>query len=188
MGVTKPTLLFKLMTIPAKIQATCHRWRLTLTPNVTLGRNLIIGRYTEIDTACGGRVVIGDSVELHSGCKLLPFGGLIDIGDRSIIGPYSIIYGHGGVVIGNDVLIAASCVVIPANHNFRSRDKPINTQGLTMKGVTIESNVWIGHGCTILDGVVVGTGSVVGAGSVITQDVPSNCVVAGVPARVVKYR
>lgn len=46
--------------------------------------------------------------------------------------------------------------------------------------------MWIGGNCTILGGVVIGDNVVVAAGAVVTKDVPSNCVVAGIPAKVIK--
>jgi acetyltransferase-like isoleucine patch superfamily enzyme len=53
---------------------------------------------------------------------------------------------------------------------------------------TIGNDVWIGHGAFILPGVNIGDGAVIAARAVVTKDVPSYAVVAGVPARVVKYR
>lgn len=54
--------------------------------------------------------------------------------------------------------------------------------------IIIGHDVWIGHGVTILDGVYIGNGAVVAAGAVVTKDVPPYAVVAGVPARIIKYR
>ena len=56
------------------------------------------------------------------------------------------------------------------------------------KGITIGNDVWIGMGVTILNGVSIGNGVTVAAGSVVTEDVPDYCVVAGVPARIVKKK
>jgi phosphonate metabolism protein (transferase hexapeptide repeat family) len=53
---------------------------------------------------------------------------------------------------------------------------------------TIGHDVWIGHAAVILPGVTVGTGAVVGAGAVVTHDVPPYQVVAGVPARPLRFR
>ncbi len=56
------------------------------------------------------------------------------------------------------------------------------------KEITIEDDVWIGAGSIILDGVKIGYGAVIAAGAVVTKDVPPYAIVAGVPARIVKYR
>ena len=54
------------------------------------------------------------------------------------------------------------------------------------KPVKIGNDVWIGGNVTILPGVTIGNNVVVAAGAVVTKDVPDNCVVGGVPARVIK--
>lgn len=60
----------------------------------------------------------------------------------------------------------------------RERDK----QYVRTRPVSIGNHVWIGTGATILKGVTIGDSAVVGAGAVVTRDVPTNCLVAGVPA------
>ena len=52
--------------------------------------------------------------------------------------------------------------------------------------MVIGRDVWIGGNCTILPGVTIGNNVVVAAGAVVTKDVPDNCVVAGVPAKVIR--
>jgi acetyltransferase-like isoleucine patch superfamily enzyme len=54
--------------------------------------------------------------------------------------------------------------------------------------IIIQNDVWIGAKSTIMSGVKISNGSVVGAGSVVTKDVPPYAIVAGNPAKVVKYR
>ena len=66
---------------------------------------------------------------------------------------------------------------------------PANVHGLggnQYKPVTIGNDVWIGANCTILPGVTIGNNVVVAAGAVVTKDVPDNCVVGGVPAKIIK--
>jgi serine acetyltransferase len=54
--------------------------------------------------------------------------------------------------------------------------------------IIIENDVWIGATATIMSGVKISNGAVIGAGSVVTKDVPPYAIVAGNPAKVVKYR
>ncbi len=63
-----------------------------------------------------------------------------------------------------------------------------DTRPVTAKLTTIGNDVWIGHGAFILPGVTIGDGAVVGAMSVVTKDVPAYAIVAGSPAKVVRYR
>jgi acetyltransferase-like isoleucine patch superfamily enzyme len=59
----------------------------------------------------------------------------------------------------------------------------------TTKGnVVIGNDVWIGFGTTILSGITIGDGAAVGASSVVNRDVPPYAIVAGNPARIVRYR
>lgn len=52
----------------------------------------------------------------------------------------------------------------------------------------IGSDVWIGHGARLMQGIRIGDGAIVGAGSLVTKDVPPYAIVAGIPARVLRYR
>jgi len=54
--------------------------------------------------------------------------------------------------------------------------------------ITIEHDVWIGARCMIKGGITIGTGAIVGAGSVVTKSVPPYAIVAGAPARILRYR
>ena len=56
------------------------------------------------------------------------------------------------------------------------------------EGVHIGNDVWIGTNVTILDGINIGDGAVVGGGAVVTKDVPPYAIVAGCPAKIIRYR
>jgi acetyltransferase-like isoleucine patch superfamily enzyme len=119
---------------------------------------------------------------------ILTYGGTIEIGDFSTVNPFSILYGQGGLHIGNGVRIAAHTVIIPANHEFADPGRMIHEQGYSCSGRRIEDDVWIVAGARILDGVTIGNGAIIGSGAVVTRDVPSFAIVGGVPARILKYR
>lgn len=86
------------------------------------------------------------------------------------------------VQIGENVRIAPYTVILDSDfHDLKDHFADGES-----KPVIIEDNVWLATRSTILKGVRIGKGSVVAAGAVVTKDVPENCVVAGVPARVIK--
>ncbi len=119
---------------------------------------------------------------------LMTYGGDIRLGDNCSVNPFAIVYGHGGVRIGNGVRIAAHSVIIPANHTSATDGESLHLAPISSRGIEIEENVWLGAGSRILDGVRIGENAVVGAGSVVTKPVPRNATVAGVPARVIKQK
>ncbi len=73
--------------------------------------------------------------------------------------------------------------------NLSSESHPISIESrktLTAGHIHIKQNVWIGANATILPSVKIGENSVVAAGSVVSKDVPDNCVVGGIPAKIIK--
>jgi acetyltransferase-like isoleucine patch superfamily enzyme len=104
------------------------------------------------------------------------------------INPYTVIYGHGGLRIGNNTRIAAHCIIVAANHRFEERSRPIREQGLTCKGIVVGEDVWVGSGVRILDGVEIEEGAIIAAGAVVTKKVDAFSIVAGVPAKRIGVR
>lgn len=147
-----------------------------------------ISKTAVVECRFGGSITIGKNSEILDYVMLLTYKGEIEIGDNCSINPFCVIYGHGGVKIGNDVLIATHTVIIPSNHNFSSLDRPIRLQGNTSKGIIIEDDVWIGAGCKILDGVIIGKSSIVAAGSVVNKSIEPYSIVGGVPAKLIRKR
>ncbi len=160
----------------------------TIKGNVRLHRPVYVHRGAEICADRHDSISIGANSYIHKGALICSYGGSIRIGSGAGINPYCVIYGHGGLEIGNNVMIAAHSVIIPANHNFGRLDLPMSLQGLSCKGIVIGDDVWMGARVTVLDGVTIGRGAVIGAGSVVTRDVPEHAIAVGVPARVVGSR
>lgn len=136
----------------------------------------------------GGAISIGKRTSLDRGVLLRAYGGVIRIGSDCTINPYSVIFGDGGLVIGNGVRIAAHTVIVPANHIFSDPDKFIFEQGESRLGITIEDDVWLGAGVRVLDGVNIKKGTVVGAGAVVTKSTEAFGVYVGVPAKKISSR
>jgi len=135
-----------------------------------------------------GLVSIGANTELSGYVVLDAFGGFIDIDESVFIGPQVVVYGHGGVKIGKNTMIAMQTSIVAAEHEVPGVGMLIRSQPDIRQPVSIGSDVWIGSGCRILAGVNIGDGCVVGSGAVVTKSLPANSIAFGVPAKVVKYR
>lgn len=106
----------------------------------------------------------------------------LTLGNSVDIGEFSHIRANGGVTIGDRVLIASHVVIATRGHPAQ-----LPRYGVTEDApIRIEDDVWIGAGAILLPGVTVGRGAIVAAGAVVTRDVPAACMVAGVPAKVIK--
>jgi len=117
----------------------------------------------------------------------------IHVGDHSNLGFRPIVIAAlSEIRIGNHVLFGPEVVIIGGGHNItvpgRFMCDVSEKTGNEDLGVTIEDDVWIGARAVLLHGVRVGRGSVIGAGSVVTKSVPPYAIVAGNPARVVRFR
>ncbi|AUY33282.1 CatB-related O-acetyltransferase [Pseudomonas soli] len=128
---------------------------------------------------------VGKHVRLGRGLFVLP--RRVSIGDWCYIGARS--YLDGDIVIGSFTMLANNVAIVGGDHAYA-------TPGVTMrdggreawKQTVIGRDVWIGHGAIILNGVTIGDGAIVAAGSVVTRDVENFSVVAGNPARHIKWR
>ena len=148
------------------------------------GRSSKIYRSVRMDTPPYRRFWLGHRSVVESYCCINNAVGDIVIGDHTRIGIHCTIIGP--VCIGNHVNLAQGITVTALNHNFADTNKRIDEQGISTQPVVIGDDVWIGANAVILPGVTVGSHSVVAAGAVVTKDVPENCVVGGVPAKIIK--
>ena len=132
-----------------------------------------------------GQIFIGARSRIMTQSILAPYKhGSISIGADCTVNPFCILYGHGGLKIGDRVRIAAHTVIIPANHNLGYDEiGSFRDLGLTKKGIVIGSDVWIGSGVRILDGVNICDKVVIGAGSVVTKNITVSGTYVGNPAK-----
>ena len=109
------------------------------------------------------------------------------IGDNTMIGFNFTALCSTDLIIGKNVLIASHVFISTEDHgNNPECGKKYLSQELISKPVYIEDNVWIGEKVTICKGVRIGKFSIIGANSVVTKDVQEYCMVAGIPAQIIK--
>ncbi len=160
--------------------------------NIQFGSNITIEHHSLIDGFASEKIVLGNNVKIGAYTSIIStshfakYGKGLKIGNNSAIGQYSEIGAAGGIEIGNDVIMGSYISFHSENHNFEDTTKPIREQGVTSKGIKLGNNIWVGAKVTFLDGSEVGDNSVVAAGAVVNGIYPSNSVIGGVPAKILK--
>jgi acetyltransferase-like isoleucine patch superfamily enzyme len=149
---------------------------------------LFLGRGLQIQIDPEGKVHFGRFVWVGDGTKIRCHEGIVEIGDKTVLGQECTISAYQRVRIGEQCVIADRAMFIDFDHGMVEVDRPIRVQGIYKRDTIVGSNVWIGYGACILRGVTVGDNAVVGTNAVVTADVPANAVVAGVPAKVIRMR
>jgi len=125
----------------------------------------------------------GTNIKIENNVLLSPF---IELGNNIEINEYCRI--RANVKIGNDVLLGPGVQLLSINHTFKSLDIPIRLQGEDVGTIIIGNDVWIGTNAIILPNVVIGNHVIVGAGAIVTRDIPDYAIVAGNPAKIIRYR
>ena len=126
---------------------------------------------------------VGKNVSIQPGFQC-DFGMNIHLGDNFLTNYNVTILDVAPVTIGDDVMIGPNTLITTVGHPLSPKGRK-ERHGIC-KPVTIGNNVWMGGNCTVLPGVKIGNNAVIAAGAVVTKDVPDNCVVGGVPAKVIK--
>ena len=160
--------------------------------NIVMGDNVNIGDFVKLYALGVKPLTIGSHVNIGSFTQVIistTFGNLgqfITLGNHVAIGEFSYVGGAGGLEIGENTIIGQYFSSHPENHNFIDKSLLIRLQGVNRQGIKIGKNCWLGSKVTILDGVIIGDNCVVAAGSVVTNSVPDNMLVGGVPARIIR--
>jgi len=165
-----------------------HAGQLASGPALILEDRVTINALSRDGIALGRNVTIARGATLLCTGVLAELGDGIRLGDRCAVGAGSFLGGQGGLFVGDDVIMGPGVHIFTENHRFDLTELPIRAQGNSRASVTIDRDCWIGASATIVAGVSIGTGSIIAAGAIVTRDVPPYAVVAGVPARVIKWR
>jgi len=158
----------------AKKMAKCQ----LIAPDVKLGINVNIYGFVNLyGCGIGDNTKIGTFVEIQKGAT---------IGNNCKISSHSFIC--EGVTIEDDVFIGHHVVFINDKYPraVNAGGKLQSEQDWVVEPTSIKTGASIGSGAVILGGIIVGERSIVGAGSVVTRSVPSNAVVVGNPARILR--
>lgn len=133
------------------------------------------------------RAKIGRRVVYYSGVRFMS-GRNLSVGDDVDFATGVLVTTDGGVTVGDRVLVGYGTRIISGNHKIPENRGRIFGAGHTRLPIHIGNDVWIGASCVLLPGVTIGEGAVVAAGSVVTKDVEPFCIVAGVPAQILRRR
>ncbi len=140
---------------------------------IQIGEDTIVGPYASLTAGMvEGQEILSDPV--------------VKIGSRCLIGRGSHIVGHWNIDIGDDIQTGPYVYITDQNHSYADPDEPIGSQIPTEAPVRIGSGSWLGANAVILPGTTIGEHVVVAAGAVVRGDIPDHCVVAGVPAKIVR--
>ena len=149
---------------------------------------LFLGPHLELQIGRRGTIRFGRFVWIGDRTKIRCHEGVVEIGDKTVIGQECTISAYQRVRIGEQCVIADRAMFIDFDHGVAEVERPIRVQGIYKRDTVVGSNVWIGYGACVLRGVRVGDNSVIGTNAVVTNDVPANAVVGGVPAKVIRMR
>jgi acetyltransferase-like isoleucine patch superfamily enzyme len=117
------------------------------------------------------------------------YGGKIEIGEGFGISG-STIYSTSSITIGKNATIGANCKIVDNDFHPLCPEKRrmnLNKEYTKRAPVKIGDNCFIGMNSIILKGTTIGDNVVVGAGSVVSGQFPDNCIIAGNPAKIIKY-
>lgn len=190
--------LYFLKRIRNRLSAYYNLLRLRLY-GVKHGRNCVIHGHLYIRLFPTANVTIGDNLYLSSGYGINPLcankqgtlyatqNATITIGkDVGMSSP--VLWAHESITIGNHVKIGANSILLDTDsHNldYMVRRGQWTDWGVS-KPIIIEDDVMIGVNCIILKGVTIGARSIVAAGSVVTKSFPSDCIIGGNPAKLIR--
>jgi acetyltransferase-like isoleucine patch superfamily enzyme len=198
MARPEPEPLEDPLSLVPRIATKLHSLWLTWTyPFVSVGSKFSIHHSCELKRSVSNHIKIGNSVLLTRDVWLnVPFvpnraEPVIILDDNVQIGRRCQISGKNRIHFERNAILASDVLVMDHNHAYEDVNVPILKQETTPGGtIRIEEDCWIGLGAVIISSqgeLVIGKHSVVAANSMVTHSIPPYSVVAGNPARVVRY-
>ena len=152
---------------------------------VEIGQNCFISPLAHIFAEPGRKIVIGDNTFIAADCTL---HGPLEIGNEVAINHHCILDGgRVGIKLHDQVRIAAYCHLYAFDHGV-DLDLPVYQQSVRSQGIEIEKDVWLGAHVGIKDGIHIGAHAVVGMNSMVTKNIETRAIVAGNPAKFIRYR
>lgn len=153
-----------------------------------------------IDIRNKKNIDFGENLTTGVGCRIESFpqitteSKLLKLGQNVQLNDYVHITAAYSVEIGNNVLMASKIYISDCTHGSYSGNEydsdpmtlPVE-RPLSVKGVKIEDNVWLGESVSVLPGVTIGKGSIVGANSVVSKSIPAYVIAVGSPAKPIKF-
>src|SRR3954451_15750362 len=164
------------------------RRKLWLGARLKLDGIAFVGPGVVLQVGKGARIELGRWSWLGHGTKVRCHEGIVSIGAKTVMGQECTISAFQSVKIGRECVIADRVMFIDFDHGVVEVERPVRLQGIYKRDVEIGHNCWIGYGACILRGATVGDNCIIGTTTVVTKDVPSNGVVGGVPARLLRMR
>ncbi|MGO9125588.1 MAG: acyltransferase [Terriglobales bacterium] len=149
-----------------------------IAPDVKLGRGVKLSKFINLyGCEVGDESKIGAFVEIQKNAK---------VGKRCKISSHTFVC--EGVTIEDNVFIGHGVVFINDSYPRATADGKLQTEAdWKVERTVVKKGASIGSGATILSNISIGENAIVGAGSVVTKDVPANGIVAGNPAKVLRY-
>lgn len=178
-------------TLKPKHRAWAEQWQneyqqyLREMETVEIGKNCFISPLAHIFAERGRTIKIGDNCFIAADCTL---HGPLDIGNEVAINHHCILDGgRVGIKLHDQVRVAAYSHLYAFDHGMQL-DQPIYQQPVRSQGIEIGRDVWLGAHVGVKDGVKIGDYAIVGMQSMVTKDIGEREVVAGNPARFIRYR
>lgn len=170
-------------TLKNRIRSLIQRKRLAhLGTNVFIDRNVRILRYPK-------NITIQNNVVIKEGTRICSCNehSKLEIGENTTIGYHNFIFCSERIKIGSNCLIAPFVYIVDSNHQIK-KGILINQQENITAPIEIGNDVWIASNVTILKGVKIGDGAVIASGAVVNQNVESNSIYGGIPAKKIGER